>query len=296
MTSPPIVREYSAEHARTGWARHVAGLLGYPQLAWRYRGLLFNFCRRQLTGRFRGSFLGTFWVLIHPIFLFGVYYVVFGKLFGSIRAGGSGTPFALYLFAGVVVWNEFQEATAGACNTVTGNGNLVKKVMFPCELLPLPLIAVSIVVYLVGCAVLLISGLATGTLQPGLLMLAWPLVLVVQSVFTLGFSLFLANLNVFLRDTSHLYGIVRQAWFFGSPIFWSIDLIETQLGPSAATVFKLNPMYPFLVVHRQVLGVTSPVPEPFWSNLGLAAVWAVVAMVIGYGLFAANKHKFADLV
>lgn len=297
MTTPPIVREYSAENARTGWLRHVSGLAGYPALAWKYRSLLANFFHRQLVGRFRGSFLGALWVLVHPIFLFTVYYLVFGVLFQqSVTTGeDTGTTFAVYLFAGLLAWSAFQEATTDACGVITGNGNLVKKVVFPCELLPLPPTAVALVVYLVGCIVLLIAGLSTGTLHPGPLMLAWPLVLLVQIVLTLGFGLFLANLQVFMRDTSHLYGIVRMGWFFVTPIFWEIELIEKRLGPTATAIFKLNPMCSLLDAHRQVLGI-GPGTEPFWSNLAISAVWAAASIVIGYGFFTAGKHKFADLV
>jgi lipopolysaccharide transport system permease protein len=304
MTSSPIVREYCAEQGAPGLGRHLRGLLEYPRTMWRYRSLVRNFSRRELFGRFHGSYLGALWVLVHPVFLFAVYYLVFGILFArggtQDETGSGGDPlFAFYLFSGIIVFTAFSEATAQCCNSVLNNGNLVKKVMFPCELLPVSTVLVSLVVYAIGAAVFLSIGIPYGAVQLDANFALWPVVIAVQGAMTLGFGLMLANLQVFMRDTSHLYGIVRTAWFFCSPIFWYVTLIETQLGQTVASLFKLNPMYGLIQAQRQTLGLgrfTSVIPEPLWQNLGAAALWAIVFMVVGYVSFLANKQKYADLV
>ena len=306
------IQHYSvAEEPRFPWL-HVGQVLGYPGRVWRHRGLVWNFFRRDLLGRFRGSFLGIFWVLIQPLFLFALYFLVFGFLFGpKIGPQGPDVSFAFYLFSGIIAWTAFTEGSTRACSSVVDNGNLVKKVKFPSELLPVHLVAVALLVYLVGATILLVSGLAFGAVHLSEAILALPLLLVVQAAFTLGVGLFLAMLQVFMRDTSHLYALVSQAWFFLSPIFWPPGFMRVQLGDWALDVARLNPMYPLIQAHRAVLGVGDlrvwavpeqgnpgfvAVPESLWSNLGLAAAWAAFFLVLGHTAFMAKRRKFADLV
>ena len=306
------IREYSAESSERGILTSALGVVRYPSVMWQYRGLIRNLFQRDLFGRFRGSFLGIFWVLIHPLFLFAVYFLVFGYLFGSMRTGGDGPDplFAVYLFAGLVTWTSFVEATTRSCSTVLENGNLVQKVAFPSELLPVHLVMVSLIVSSVGSLVLLLAGLYFEALHLSLDLLLWPLLILIQFVFTLGCSLFLANLQVFMRDTSHIYGIASMAWFFATPILWPVWLVRDKLPGVADALMAWNPMYPLVQAHRQVFGLgyetmrqssegpklESIVPEPLWHNIGMASLWALLFITLGYGCFVSRRHKYADLV
>ncbi len=302
MTLP--VHSWSAESARSGAVRAALPVLGYPIVAWRHRGLVWNFFRRELLGRFRGSLLGVFWVLAHPLFLFGVYYVVFGFLFGP--RGSDGRPdamFPFWLFSGFIAFNSFVEGTLRSCTVVVENGNLVKKVAFPCELLVLHPALVAMIVYVVGTLVLLAVGIPLGHVQPDLHMLAWPLVLVVHFATIVGLGMVLANWYVFARDVIHLWGILAQAWLFLSPVFWSYHGLAQVLGKEWTDVFTWNPLYPLLLAHRQVLGVGNDPTRPLWlietplsQNLGISAIWAMLFLALGYGMFMSRRHKYADLV
>lgn len=305
------VQHYAvAEEPRFPWL-HVGQVFGYPARIWQHRGLVWNFFRRELLGRFRGSFLGIFWVLIQPLFLFALYFLVFGFLFGpKVGPQGPDASFAFFLFAGIIAWSAFVEGAGRACSSVVDNGNLVKKVRFPCELLPVHLVAVALLVYLVGAVILIVSGLAFGVVRPDAKLLALPLLLVVQAAFTLGVGLFLAMLQVFMRDTNHLWSLGSQAWFFLSPVFWPPGFMRVQLGDEWLDLARLNPAYPLIQAHRAVLGIgdlhvwavpdVNPgfvaVPEPLWTNLGLAAAWAALFLVVGHTGFMAKRRKFADLV
>jgi lipopolysaccharide transport system permease protein len=166
--SAPFEKTYSAETARHTVLASLLPVAGYPLMIWRHRYLVHNFFRRDLLGRFRGSSLGLFWVLVHPIVMFVVYYLVFGYLFGNPKTGNAPTPdYALYLFSGVIAFTALNEGITRSCTCVVDNGNLVKKVAFPSELLPVPLIMVSLVVYLVGALVCVCVGLTYGVLAPG---------------------------------------------------------------------------------------------------------------------------------
>jgi len=298
-----FVRTYDTETAPRGMLRHLLPMFGYPRLIWQNRYTVYNFYRRELMSRFHGSFLGAGWMLVQPLFLFAIYYLIFGVLFGS--RGGHTHPssaFAVFLFSGIIVFHALMEAVGRCVSIVTGNSNLVKKVMFPSEALVVPPTLISLVLWAIGAVVCIGAGLAYGVLQPGWLMLALPLVLLVQFVFTVGLGLFLGNANVFIPDVSNLWRIVSMAWFFVTPIFWPPTLLDGVPVWAANLIRYANPAFPLVMCHRIAIGVQGPKgndPEvlgEFWPQLGVLSAWAVFFFVIGYTSFVSKKHKFADLV
>lgn len=270
----------------------------YPRRIWRHHLLVQNFFRRELFGRFRGSVLGVFWVLIQPIFLFSIYFFVFAFMFSTKFGGSTGPAFAVYMLSGLLVVTSYMEATTRSCTVVVENGNLVKKVAFPCELLPVHLVGVSTMVFLVGVVVLMVIGLSTGTMAPDARILLWPFVVVVQVVFSLGVGLTLACVHVFMRDASHLWGLLGQAWMFLSPTFWYLEGDGGLLQKSElAAWLRINPLYPLMQAHRLALGVTpGAVDGTLGEHLLVASAWAVAFIVFGHALFMSRREKFADLV
>lgn len=292
-----LVRNYDAATASRSAFAHVGSLFGFPALVWRNRFMVQNFLRRDLMSRAHGSYLGVAWMLLQPLFLFAVYYFVFGLLFGARTASGEPDPgYAVYLFSGILVFHSLTEATTQACTTIVDNGNLVKKVAFPSEALLVHIAAVSIVIYLVGALVCLVAGLVIGVAQPGWLMLAWPLVIAVQFVMTLGIGLLLANLYVFVRDIAQLWRIATMTWMFLSPVFWQPEQLEATVPALMPWLRALNPAYPLLQTHRLVLGGSEQHFGAFWPQLGIAAAWAAGLMVVGYAIFMSRKHKYSDLI
>jgi len=147
------------------------------------------------------------------------------------------------------------------------------------------------------------TGWAFGVLQPGWLLCALPLVLVVQFALTLGIGLLLANLYVFVRDVVQLWRIGTMIWMFLTPVFWTPDVIAQKDFPEWFTgvLNHGNPAAPLLQAHRLAIGFTNPEGVPpmfgnFWEQLGIAAAWALGFLVLGYSTFTASKHKYADLV
>ncbi|MGE3174497.1 MAG: ABC transporter permease [Planctomycetota bacterium] len=313
QTSTTLVRHYDAATAPRGMFKHLEPILGYPGVVWEHRNLVFNFYRRELLGRFRGSMLGSFWVLIQPMFMFLVYFMVFGVLFGQQKWGEPPDPnFAFYLFSGMISFQAVNEGTSNNCGSIVGNANLVKKVAFPSEVLPIPGTLVTIVVYLVGVLVFLLAwgvcqlfGLSTPAIQPGWMLLLLPLTLVVQFAMILGIGLFLANLNVFARDVKMLWQIFTMGWLFLSPVFWMPYIMEGRMGDTLSQVlFHANPVFPLIMAQRITLGATDAVVASghtvqfgsFWVHMAVASVWSVFFLLLGYALFMSRKHKYADLV
>lgn len=300
---------YDAERDRPRLTRFLAEIPFYPRLVWRHRSLVRNFFRRELLGRFRGSVLGLFWVLVHPIFAFFTYYLVFGVMFGTRAPGGMHQLwYPLYLFSGVLAWTAFAESTTRCTSLVVENGNLIKKVSFRAQLLPLHILGVNVLVFLVGIACYLLVALITGFPLPGATIVLLPLVLLVQLLFTLGLSLLLGALHVFFRDAAQIYPILLNFWFFATPVFWYPTMFEglQQLLP----ILRWNPLYPILLAHRHVLGIPDPITSGAAAGtgghiasmgevlalIGEALVPAGVAFIVGFVVFRSLQHRFADEV
>tara|TARA_R110002072_G_scaffold174303_1_gene329305 strand:+ start:16747 stop:17637 length:891 start_codon:yes stop_codon:yes gene_type:complete len=294
-----MARTYDATTRSKGFFGHAMTLFGYPKKIWQNRYMVQNFFRRDLLSRFHGSMLGAWWMLIQPLFMFAVYYLVFGKLFD--RGTGATMEYALYLFSGVVLFHSLIEATTTCCGIVVANGNLVKKVAFPSEALPIHVGLVSLVIYLVGALVSIAASIISGTWTPGLELLALPLVMIVQFVMVIGIGLLLGNANVFVRDVSQLWRIFGLAWMFLTPVFWVPSMLYASLGQDSvipSIMMNINPAYPLVMAQRISLFGEHPVygMVGLWANLGTAALWAFTFLVLGYTTFIANKHKHADIV
>ncbi|MEM7200411.1 MAG: ABC transporter permease [Planctomycetota bacterium] len=310
--STPIVRHYSAEGAPRGFLKFALPVHQFFQVVWLSRSLVWNFVRRNLLGRFRGSLGGAGWVLVFPVFQFCVYFFVFGILFApkdKLINEGPDPFFAVYLFAGILLFGAVTEGASLSLRSILQNGSLVKKVAFPCEVLPLTNALVSMVTYAVGCVVLVIVGLSIGQLDIGWSVLAWPILIVSALVFSTGLGLLLASANVLVRDVSQFWPIFSLAWFFLSPVFWRLHLVQEKADalniPWATNLLVLNPAYNMLMAQRQIFGIgakltpehyVSLFPHSLAQNLGFSVLWAVFMFFVGYGFFMSHRHKFADLV
>ena len=292
------VRSFDSDARDAGLIVRLRALAEFPQLIWQNRNMVANFFQRELMGRFHGSLLGAWWMLVQPLFMFAVYYVIFGKLYG--RGDGDPVEFALYMFSGVVCFHALNEALSNCCTIVVSNGNLVKKVAFPSEVLPIPSALVSIVLFAVGAVVVVAVGVTTGKFTPGIELLCLPIVILLQLALTLGIGLLLANANVFIRDVQQVWRIFSMAWFFLSPVFWHPRMMAELIGDPALTqlAFYANPAYSLLMAHRIALGGEIPALgiTDIWWHISVLATWALTTLVLGHLTFTANKHKHADLV
>ena len=311
-------KEIRADSLGTESGRALRDTLIYPLKVHRYRYMVANFFRREFFGRFKGSMLGVGWVMIEPVTLFLIYFFVFGLLF-NMRAmdGMPGDWYPFYLFSGVVSWLLFANSTSMGLGTAVENGNLIKKVAFPAELLPFSVVLVNLIVMGVGVGILGISAGGwmlvspeTAPIQtwPGLkLLLLIPLALEI-ALFSLGFTLLLATIFVFLRDISQIWNVFTLFWFFATPIFWH----EGMLGESPAyqalkPLMEINPYYHFVQGFRaclglydyplalQELGVESAVQLAARACL-FGILPSLVVFVVGCFCFNLFKKRFADEV
>lgn len=258
---------------------------------WSHRDLTWQFIQREVEGRYRGSFLGIFWSLARPLFLLGVYTYLFGVIFKSRwpeqRSDALG-EFALILFAGLITFELFSECVVRAPTTIVSIPNYVKKVVFPLEIMPLVNLGAALFHFAVGLAVLLVGWLLTGGgLQWTVVFL--PLVLLPLVLLTLGVSWVLASLGVYLRDVGQLIGLLVQALFFFTPIFYTIDSVPEPM----RSLMGFNPLAPVITHMRDIL-LFGRLPD--FGALALSTLVGALVAIGGYVWFAVTRRGFADVL
>lgn len=257
---------------------------------WRNRSLILALIKREVVGRYRGSFLGIFWSFFNPLFMLAVFTFVFSVVFQARWGGGTGskTEFALVLFAGLIVFNLFAECVNRAPGLILANVNYVKKVIFPLEILPWVVFgsamfhaAISIGVWLTAYA--LLFGL------PHITALLLPLIFLPLALLIIGVSWMLASLGVYLRDVSQFVGILTTMLMFLSPIFYPV----TALPEKYRSFLLLNPLTPAIEQTRNVL---------FWgkiSGLAMMGSYFLASLFVawlGFAWFQKTRKGFADVL
>jgi len=258
---------------------------------WRNRELTYALVKREVVGRYRGSFLGILWSFFNPLFMLAVYTFVFSVVFKARwGAGGSDskTEFALMLFAGLMVFNIFSECVSRAPVLILANANYVKKVVFPLEILPWVALGASLFHGAISLAVWLAAYLILFGV-PHVTVLYLPLIILPLLLFIIGLSLFLASLGVYLRDVSQFIGVLLTVLMFMSPIFYSAEALpEAYRG-----LLYLNPLTPAIEQVRAVL-YWGQTPN-FLLLLGSLLISGFVAW-LGFAWFQKTRKGFADVL
>ncbi|HKX46698.1 MAG TPA: ABC transporter permease [Planctomycetota bacterium] len=285
--------------------------LAFPLLLARHRDLITSTVRRELETRFRGTLLGWVWPLVYPAFMFLVYYFIFAQLL-DLKIPNllehQKPAMGIFMFVGVLVWSGFGEAVLRSCSSIVDNGNLIKKLSFPTELLPLNVTLVSHVTMLFGVVAYVVATYVSGLFlehpiwpPPGARLLWLAPIFVLQVLFAYGLGLLLATLQVFLRDTVQLATLLMTVWMFVSPVFWvSNATVMPSIEPYLDSL-RPNPLYHLLFAWRWVLMSGEPASafeggDTFGNSLATFALWAVGTAVVGYLFFLRSQRRFADEV
>jgi lipopolysaccharide transport system permease protein len=258
----------------------------------RFRSLLAALTGRELKARYRGSFLGFFWSLVNPLLLLGVYSLVFGWVFAP-RIGGA-EPYAVFLVCGLFPWIWFSGSLLESTASLTANAALIRKAVFPAEVLPLVTVLSHLVHLLLALPILLaavfgarLAGYAIG----GWSALLLPAVLAFHVVFTSGLAFALAALNVLFKDVRDLLGNLLTLLFFLSPILYPFESVAAL--PVVPWLVRLNPVTPFVLAYQEVL-FRGSVPGPgLWLQV---AVLSLLAWGIGAWIFTRLEDVLVEAV
>jgi lipopolysaccharide transport system permease protein len=279
-----------ARRARRGGLNQIrAGLIEVASSMWRNRGLIASMTRRDLASRYRGSFGDAYWAVFHPLLLMATYFFVFGVVLQTRFPGRPDSAgYALYLLCGMLPWLGFSEAVGRAPSALLDNRHLVKKVVFPLEILAVNHVLAALFTQLIAAAIFVLAiTLWLGGPAPAL---QWiPMLLVPQVLFTIGLAWVFAALGVFFRDLAQIIGPMLTLWFFLTPICYP----ESSLPASVLSVFRKNPIYMLVRGWREALLNGGAPPDK--SLLG-ATLAGIAMFLIGLSLFRRLRRSFADVM
>jgi len=257
------------------------------RLLLRYRGLIQSLVSRDLKARYRGSTLGFFWSFVNPLLLLLIYNFVFTYLLKN-RAEGI-QPYAVFMFTGLLPWTWFASSLNEATGSLISGGNLIKKVLFPAEVLPFVTILSNMVHFILGLPIL-IGFMAWYQVIPNWAQLPWFFLIVgIQLVFTAALSLILSALAVHFRDVKDLVSNLLTFWFFATPIIYSYKDF-----PDYKKYFDANPFTHFAISYQEVLFFDGGFGH--WKWLLVMGVVSVVMFLAAYWVFDRLRDSFAEAV
>jgi lipopolysaccharide transport system permease protein len=249
-----------------------------------HRDLLLAWTSRTIRARYQQSLLGGLWAIIQPAARAAIFTIIFTQFIPIETA----VPYVVFSYTAMVPWTLFASSLTDMVDSLVSNMNLVTKIYFPREILPLAALLARLLDFFIA------GGLLIGLmLYYRLPILTWswlylPLILTIQVALSLGLGLASAALNVFYRDVKHLFIFVVQLWFYATPIIYPISKVPEHLH----SIYFLNPMAGVIEAYRAVL-LQQQAPG---SYLVTSAGAALIVLVIGYLFFKSLEFKFADVV
>lgn len=268
--------------------------LPLDEFGWAKLGLLQTLVRRNLEARYKGSVLGNLWPLLNQLSQLLIYTYVFSIVL-KVKLSLKGLPtdnsitFGLWLFAGLLPWIAFTGGLMQSAGSVVEQPNLVKKVVFPLELLPVVPVLSAFIESMFGLvALVVLMAISSQTLHVTLILL--PLVWLPQLLLTAGLGYLTAGLTVFLRDISQVLGVVLNLWFYLTPIVYPASLIPEGFRD---WVFWLNPLAAIAEVYRDLVLVGS---LEHWTQWVAASVFSMAVFGLGFWCYQRLRPAFADVL
>ncbi|MFP4082406.1 MAG: ABC transporter permease [Candidatus Aminicenantes bacterium] len=251
------------------------------QEIYKFKNLVYNLVARDLKVKYKGSILGFFWSLLNPLVMLIVYTIAF-KYIIKIRVEN----FPIFFLCAFLPWTFLSLSLSMSVSSIKDNANLVKKVYFPREILPLSIVLSNLVQFLLTFLIL-IPALLIFKVKLGLPLVLLPLLIVFQLAFTLGLAYILSALNVFFSDIRHLLEIFLQIWFWLTPIIYPVSFVPERF----QSLYRLNPMVSFVEAYRDSLLYNR---WPSQYELLALFVAGVVFFIIGHAVFKSYNRRLAE--
>ncbi len=253
---------------------------------WDYRQMIISLVRKDLRGRYKGSVLGFLWTFVNPLFQLIIYTVVFTYLLPS-----GIDKYYLFLFVALIPWIFFSSAVVGGSTSILSQKDLVKKIYFPREVLPISYVTSCFVnmlfCFIIVFAVVLISKTSVHPL--GIVYL--PVVMIVEYFLALGIAMITSAITVYFRDFEHILGIITMAWMYLTPVLYPQTLYDNLPKQIKFCAEHINPMTSIISAYRRIL-YDGSVPD--MSTLLEATVLGAIFIVLGFLIFGRLKKHFAE--
>ena len=255
----------------------------------RYRALIQSLVARELKARYRGSALGFVWSFINPLLLLLIYTFVFTIVLPGVHPPEL-EPFALFLFCGILPWTWFSSSLLESASVLIAGGNLIKKVLFPAEVLPIVTVLAGLVHFCLGLPILAAFLIYYRVPVWPTDLLWFPLIVLIQLVLTTGLALLVSALTVHFRDVRELLANLLTLWFFATTIIYPI----TQAPERVRRLLNLNPFTHLAIAYQGVL--FEPGPFSQGARLTAVAVASLIIFLVGYFVFDRLRDTFAEEV
>lgn len=265
------------------------------QELYQYRELVYNLTIKELKSRYKNSILGFVWSLLNPLGMM----LVFTLVFGLLMPNASIDNYPIFLLCGLLPWNFFTSGVMSSIHSVVSNGNLVKKVYFPREILPIATVISNLVNFLLAF-LLLFAALLIFRVQFSPWLWLLPVVILMQTAFILGLAFILSTLHVYYRDTMMVMDVGILAWFFFTPVFYSVDITlpatSVILGVTVEVrrwLYILNPMASIIRVYRDLLYWGYRTDIDFFLR---TMATSLIVLIVGYWFFHRFSGRFGEEV
>jgi len=257
---------------------------------WRYRDLFLIFSWREISVRYKQTVLGILWAILQPLVTMVLFTFIFNRV-AKIESG-DGSPYPIFLYVGLLLWQYFSGTLTNASNSMVLNANMIQKVYFPRLIIPASS-AVMGLVDLAFASVVLVGMMIFYGYYPYLLgLLILPLLLLIAVFASLGIGLFLASLNIKYRDVRYALPFVIQTMMYVSPVIYPVSMLDKH--PVAKNLMLwLNPISGVITNARAGLLGTGPLD---WPVLGISALSSIVYFIFGLYYFRVTERYFADIV
>lgn len=246
-----------------------------------YRELLKTNIKKEIRGKYKGSWLGVLWTFLNPLLMLAVYSFVFPYI---LRVNVEN--YTIFMIVALIPWNFFTTAIQMGTGSVVANGNILKKVYFPREIIPISVTTSQLVNFLITCIIMFVFIIFSGV-GFSIHLLIFPLLIAIQYIITLALTFILSALTVFVRDIDHFVSVILMLGFYGTPIVYQANMLPLKF----QWILKFNPMAQLVEAYRAILYYHQ---MPDWTMLGIWGIASIILLILGYLIFKKLEKSFVE--
>ena len=246
-----------------------------------YRELLKTNIKKEIRGKYKGSWLGVIWTFLNPLLMLAVYAFVFPYI---LRVEVEN--YTIFMIVALIPWNFFTTAIQSGTGCVVANGNILKKVYFPREIIPISITTSQLINFLITCIIMAAFIIFSGV-GFSIHALLFPLLVIIQYILTLAFTFVLSALTVFVRDIDHFVSVFLTLGFYATPIVYQASMLPEKF----QWALKINPMAQLVEAYRSILYYHQ---MPDFVMLAIWGILSIVLIVVGYLIFKKLEKSFVE--
>ena len=246
-----------------------------------YRELLKTNIKKEVRGKYKGSWLGIIWTFLNPLLMLAVYALVFPYIL-RVKVEN----YTIFMIVALILWNFFTTAIQSGTGSVVANGNILKKVYFPREIIPISITTSQLVNFLITCIIMFIFILFSGV-GFSIHIFLMPLLILIQYIITLALTFILSALTVFVRDVDHFVSVALTLGFYATPIVYQASMLPEKF----QWILKINPLAQLIEAYRAILYYHE---LPNFVSIGIWGLLSVLFLIVGYIVFKNLEKSFVE--